>query len=85
MAGSYRHVVYGDNSFYGIGTLDHMGDAEEAIEEMYFMINHLAGGDLSKIFEAHRAYVASHNPEYAKTMKQEDYWDKDDLPGAEHD
>lgn len=42
MAGSYRHVVDSDGSFRGTDLIDNVGDAHEALEEMYDMINYLA-------------------------------------------
>jgi hypothetical protein len=78
MAGSYHHIVDEKNEFQGVDLLDNLGDAHEALEECHFMIKHFSGGDLNKIFEAHRAYVASpeglNNPDYAAKMKAEDYW-----------
>ncbi len=76
MAGSYSHIVDGDNNFTGVDLLDHLGDAHEALEECHFMISFLSGGDKQKIFEAHRAYVAKMNPDYAAKMRPEEYWDK---------
>lgn len=50
MAGSYNHCVHHDNDvsaedqgkFRGVDLLDHLGDAYEALEEMYGMIWWLA-------------------------------------------
>lgn len=42
MAGSYKHCVNDDGSFRGVDLLDHLGDAHEALEEMYGMIWYLA-------------------------------------------
>jgi hypothetical protein len=83
MAGSYKHIVNSDNTFIGVRLLDHLGDAWGALEECHWMIKYLAGGDLSKIFEAHRAYVAApdgcNNPDYAAKMSARNYWgDKED-------
>jgi hypothetical protein len=54
MAGSFRHVVDRDGTFRGTDLLDHLGDAHEALEEMYDMILYLTGGDKQKIYEAWR-------------------------------
>lgn len=54
MAGSYRHITKPDGSFRGTELIDHLGDAYEALEECYLMIQHLTGGDKTKIFEAWR-------------------------------
>ena len=60
MAGSYRHCVAvtkaGKRKFIGSELLDHLGDAYEALEEMFDMIEHLSGGDPTKIHEAHEAH-----------------------------
>lgn len=49
MAGSYKHVVNDDGTFRGVDLLDHMGDAYEAVEEMYGMIWFLADGDDARV------------------------------------
>lgn len=54
MAGSYRHVVNDKGEFRGTDLIDNLGDAYEALEEMYDMIQHLTGGDRQKMFEAWR-------------------------------
>lgn len=76
MGGSYHHIVNSKNEFCGTELLDHLGDAHEALEECHAMIRILTGGDKNKIFEAHRAYVAETNPEYAKKMTYERYWEE---------
>jgi hypothetical protein len=63
MAGSYRHVTDHDGQFSGLDSIDNLGDAYEAIEEMHDMIAHLTGGDRQKIFEAWRdGYVRKRLP-----------------------
>lgn len=42
MAGSYRHIVRDDNSFRGIDLIENLGDAHEALEECYDIIQELA-------------------------------------------
>lgn len=42
MAGSYNHCVDDEGRFIGVRLLDHLGDAYEALEEMYGMIWYLA-------------------------------------------
>jgi hypothetical protein len=64
MAGSYRHVTDQNGRFKGLDSIDNLGDAYEAIEEMHDMIMHLAGGDQNKIHEAWRdGHVAKRMPE----------------------
>lgn len=41
MAGSFKHCLTEEGTYRGVGLLDHMGDAEEAIEMMVFMLKHL--------------------------------------------
>lgn len=62
MAGSYRHLVNGENREIVSDTnngdepfplIENMGDAQECIAELFDMIQHLSGGDLRAIFEAH--------------------------------
>lgn len=60
MAGSYRHITNDDGSFRGIDLIDDLGDAYEALEECYLMIQFLTGGDKAKIDEAHAR--ATHHP-----------------------
>jgi len=73
MAGSYRHITDGDNNFKGIELISDLGDAYEALEECWHIINILSGGDKQKIADAHLEYVrrTGGNVEY---VKSEDYW-----------
>lgn len=53
MAGSYRHVVdddgrLRDNEAFLVG-IENLGDAYEAVEEMYGMVWWLADGDAQKV------------------------------------
>ena len=54
MAGSYRHIVDNENNLLlsGEAHLDNLGDAYEALEECYDMIQYLTGGDKRKIYVA---------------------------------
>ncbi len=54
MAGSYRHITTKNNEFIGIDLIDNLGDAYEALEECFLMIDNLSGGDKQRIFEAWR-------------------------------
>lgn len=60
MSGSYSHCVHvaadGTHHFRGVDLLDHLGDAYGALQEMFDMIEHLSGGDRSKILAAHDAH-----------------------------
>lgn len=60
MAGSYLHCIKvhkdGTYSFRGVEMLDGLGDAYEALEEMFDMIEFLSGGDRQRILEAHEAH-----------------------------
>jgi hypothetical protein len=60
MAGSYRHITDKDNNFIGCGLCENLGDSHEAIEEMYYMIQYLTGGDKRKIHEAWQVGYAKH-------------------------
>ena len=61
MAGSYRHVT-DTGAFRGIGLLDHLGDAAEALEEMHAMIGWLAHGDRALIAQAISAVYSGRPP-----------------------
>lgn len=69
MAGSYKHIVDNNNNFKGVDLLDHMGDAHEALEECWHIIDILSEGDRGKINEAHLEYIkrSGGNLEYAKS------------------
>lgn len=54
MAGSFRHVVDKDLKFRGCESLDHLGDASEALQEFYDMVMYLSGGDKEKLYDAWR-------------------------------
>jgi hypothetical protein len=56
MAGSYRHTINDDGTFRGVDLLDHLGDAFEALEEMYGMIWYLADGSAARVEEARQNY-----------------------------
>jgi len=56
MAGSYKHVVDEGGAFAGTTLLDHLGDAHEALEEMYGMIWFLANGDREAVERAEQNY-----------------------------
>ena len=55
MAGSYKHVVDSEGKFRGVDHLDNLGDAYEAIEEMYGMIWYLAHDLAGYAGDAYRA------------------------------
>ncbi len=76
MAGSYRHITNCNNSFQGIDLIDNLGDAVEALEECYEMIQFLADGDKSKIFEAWlEGYFKKNCPiENLPKATYEDFW-----------
>lgn len=80
MAGSYRHVVKTDGAFRGTELVDNLGDAYEALEEMYEMIQQLTGGDKRKIYEAWlEGYFKKHCP--ASNLPEqslENFWYRDD-------
>lgn len=56
MAGSYRHITNGTGRFIGTNEIDNLGDAYEALEECYGMIQFLTGGDAARITEAVERY-----------------------------
>jgi hypothetical protein len=84
MGGSYRHITDSENRFKGIETIDHLGDALEALEECYDMIEFLSeGGDKKRIYAAHRWHLAKHykhhrpsSPEYEPPAENdfEEFW-----------
>ena len=77
MAGSYRHIVDEDNNFCGIDRIDNLGDAHEALEECYHMIQHFTGGDKTKVFEAYCAYVRKVYPHVRDAdLKESDFWER---------
>ena len=87
MAGSFSHVAVmrdGKLRFRGMSLLDHMGDAYEAIEEMFDMIEHLSGGDMQKLREAHKAHCLKRNGFYEERVNAD--WlmpDEDDTEDDE--
>lgn len=60
MAGSYGHVVNDAGALLEFkpftDMIENLGDAYEAVEEMYWMIHYLAAGDPAKILEANNAF-----------------------------
>lgn len=73
MAGSYKHIVDKDNNFKGVELLDNMGDACEALEECWHIIDILSGSDKNKIADAHLKYIerVGGNVEY---VKSKNFW-----------
>lgn len=81
MAGSYQHIVNENGTFCGVSHLDHMGDAYEALEECYWMIQRLAGGSKERIEAARsgadeKADVAEEAPivYWAILWREKDDW-----------
>lgn len=68
MAGSYSHIVDKDNKFKGVELIENLGDAYEALEECWHIIDILSGSDKDKINEAYYEYLEriGGNIEYAK-------------------
>lgn len=60
MAGSYNHCVNDDGTLRSpedlAGMLENGGDVWEAVEEMYGMIWHLAGGNRAQVEHARKNY-----------------------------
>jgi hypothetical protein len=78
MAGSYRHITNSDGSFCGIETIENLGDAFEALEECYDMIQHLSGGNKSKIYRAWlHGHLARVCPQNVPEQTEEYFWSED--------
>lgn len=77
MAGSYRHITNTDGTFRGTDLLENLGDASEAVEEMYAMIVWLTNGDKLKIHEAYvEGYFKKHCPlENLPLVSYERFWE----------
>lgn len=74
MAGSYRHcLVEGGGNYSGTDLLENMGDMKEAVEQMFFMIKHLAK-DRHAIRAAEEAYY--------RCRRGEEPWPKWMKPGV---
>lgn len=85
MAGSFRHVTNSKGELREPESdgLDNLGDAREAIEEMYEMIHHLTGGDKQKMYEAWRdGYAKKHIPpenmDLPEVASAKAFWDEDE-------
>lgn len=72
MAGSYQHVTNPDGTYRGMGCIDNLGDASEAIEEMWQMIHALTNGSPWSIY---LAWLEATKPPGAQTIDptEEDY------------
>lgn len=63
MAGSYYHCINSKGEFIGVKNLDNLGDAHEALEEMYWMLQYMSGGSKEKLFNAYyEGYCKGHVP-----------------------
>ena len=56
MAGSYSHITSKSGKFIGTSLLDNMGDAYEALQECFGMIQVLANFDQECIVDAEQRY-----------------------------
>lgn len=56
MAGSYDHIVDKEGRFIGTRLIDNLGDAYEALEECYGMIQWLANGHALRVTAAKMEY-----------------------------
>jgi len=78
MAGSFNHLRGEDGNYAGIGLIENMGDASEAIEQMFFMLMFIVGG-----WEAEsRLEMASEA--YYRCARGEDEWPAFMRPGVEN-
>ena len=77
MAGSYRHITKNDGTFRGMENIDNLGDAAEALEECYDMIQWLTHGNKKKIYKAWlKGYFKKECPlENLKLASYEDFWE----------
>lgn len=75
MAGSYRHITDENNKFKGIELINDLGDAYEALEECWHIIDILSKSDKQKISDAHLQYIirVGGDVEY---VKSKDYWER---------
>ena len=73
MAGSYRHITDKDNNFIGIDLIENLGDAHEALEECWHLINILSENDKDKIAAAHLKYIERINGD-VEYVKKTNYW-----------
>ena len=63
MTGSYGHCINHIGAFIGVKHLDNLGDAYEALEEMYWMLQYFSGGNKERLFEAYKeGYCRTHIP-----------------------
>ena len=63
MAGSYKHIINRDGEFTGTELIDNLGDAYEALEECYDMIQYLSDGDRTQIHDAWlNGHIRKRNP-----------------------
>lgn len=81
MAGSYSHITGKNNVFIGVDLIDNLGDAHEALEECYEIIQILSGGSKEKILKAIKKIYLSRNPDKKtrqriKSLSARTYWDK---------
>ena len=58
MAGSYDHLRNDDTGAFRFDLIENLGDAHEACEECFYIIDWLTGGDQSKVKAALADYYA---------------------------
>ena len=65
MSGSYGHIR-GNNGEFDMGSIEHMGEAREALEECFDMIEYLSGGKAEKRVAARHYYLRTRLPHHQK-------------------
>ena len=68
MAGSLKHLTNNDGNYRGMDLIENMGDAEEAIEEMFFII-----GSFRRVWEGHDT-VEHFRERYYRCLRGEEPW-----------
>lgn len=81
MAGSYRHCIRvlpgGGIEFRGAAVLiERMGEAVEALEEMFDMIEFLSGGDKQRILDAHNHHCMKRYGGIHSSQTVEEYFER---------
>jgi hypothetical protein len=67
MSGSFGHIVDDITGEFRFDLIEHMGEAHEALEECYYIIKELVGGDFSKLKKL--KYKANIPDKYIKNQK----------------
>lgn len=81
MAGSYEHCLTWTKTYFGSELLENMGDMQEAVTQMFFMINYLADDSNGLSSGSRQDKIETASAAYYECVRRERAWPEYMLPG----